>query len=114
MSGLPKEKRKEIKAKIIEAIDQCEKALEQLEDATKPIAPENSLGRLTRMDAINNKGVSDAAKRQKQRQLQKLKKALESIDKPSFGVCKECGNMINPKRIMYLPESDTCINCADR
>lgn len=114
MSGLQEEQRKAIKEKIIDAIDQCEHALDQLEDATQPITPENSLGRLTRMDAINNKGVSDAAKRQKQRQLKKLKKALESIDKPSFGVCKECGNMINPKRIMFMPESDKCINCAAR
>lgn len=114
MSGLSKEKKEEIKQKIIEAIQQCELSLRQLESATEPISPENSIGRLSRMDAINNKGVSDAAMRQKERQLIKLKKALEKIDSPSFGICKECGIMINPKRIMYMPESDTCVHCADR
>lgn len=114
MSALPEEDKKEIKKRIITAIEQCEKSLAQLDSATQPISPENSIGRLSRMDAINNKGVSDAAKRQKERQLHKLKKALDSIDKPSFGICVECGNAINPKRIMYMPESDTCIRCADQ
>ena len=114
MAELGEEKRGEIKQKIIDQIKQCEHALDQLEDATQPITPENSIGRVSRMDAINNKGVSDAARRQKERQLQKLKKALANIDKPSFGICTECGDMINPKRIMFMPESDRCIKCADR
>lgn len=114
MAGLSEKDKAEIKQKIIEAIQQCELAIRQLESATEPISPENSIGRVSRMDAINNKGVSDAAMRQKERQLIKLKKALEKIDSHSFGICKECGNMINPKRIMYMPESDNCIRCAER
>ena len=33
-------------------------------EITKPIAPENAIGRISRMDAINNKSVTEAALRQ--------------------------------------------------
>ena len=33
------------------------KDIKGLKEATKPISPENSIGRVSRMDAINNKSV---------------------------------------------------------
>jgi len=106
--------RSALKEKIKEAIEAAQVSLDKLEDMTQPIGPENSIGRVSRMDAINNKGVGDAAKRSKQRQLMKLQKALEYIDKPQFGYCTHCGNANKIKRWIYMPESDRCVRCADR
>lgn len=84
----------------------------ELKELTKPIAPENAIGRISRMDAINNKSVNEATLRQTEARLQKLEKALEKIDEPNFGLCLKCGKNINPMRLMLMPESTHCINCA--
>jgi DnaK suppressor protein len=49
------EDRKVLRKKINEEIVKVKAAIVPLLDATKPISPENSLGRVSRMDAINNK-----------------------------------------------------------
>jgi len=105
--------RKELKAKIKEAITKTEEKIAQLEDATKPIAPENAIGRVSRMDAINNKSVAEASLRTAQRKLNSLNAALHKIDDPDFGNCSRCGNPIPSARLMYMPQSTRCVRCAD-
>ena len=83
-----------------------------LEEVTKPISPENSIGRVSRMDAINNKSVSEAALRIARKQFNSLETALSNIDKPEFGKCQSCKKSIQAKRLMFMPESTRCIRCA--
>lgn len=84
-----------------------------LEEVTQPISPENSIGRVSRMDAINNKSVSEAALRQAKKQLASLKVALTKIDQSSFGVCTNCKKPIQKARLLFLPESNKCVRCAN-
>ena len=104
--------RQALKAKILENIKKFEKEIVRLEDATKPIAPENSLGRISRMDAINNKGVAEASLHSARKRLVKLKIALEKINEPDFGNCSNCQRPIQAGRLMFMPESTTCVHCA--
>ena len=106
--------RQVLKKKIEEAIAKMNTELERLEDATKPISPENSIGRVSRMDAINNKSVSEAALRSARRKMSSLRLALTKIDSPDFGNCSRCKQPIPPARLMYMPESTRCVRCADR
>ncbi len=106
------EQREEIKAIILEQITKTEEAITQYEDMSQPIAPENSIGRVSRMDAINNKSVAEAALRQAKRKLKKLQLALSKIDDPKFGICVRCKKDIPPKRLILMPESQYCVNCA--
>ena len=106
------EDRKALKSKIIDAIAKIEEELVRLEEATQPITPENSIGRISRMDAINNKGVAEVALRSSKRKLGSLKLALSKIDEPDFGNCDSCKNPIAPARLMFMPESTKCVRCA--
>jgi len=103
-----------LKTKIIAAIAQAEKDMEGMKEATKPISPENSIGRISRMDAINNKSVAEAAMRATKRKLDTLSKALLKIDEPDFGKCSRCKRIIQEARLMYMPQSTECIHCASR
>lgn len=102
-----------LKEKIEATITSLEKEIVQLEEASEPVSPDNSIGRITRMDAINNKGVAEANLRTARRKLTNLKIALGKIDSPSFGLCSSCGKGIQPARLMYMPESALCVRCAD-
>ncbi|MCO6477902.1 MAG: TraR/DksA C4-type zinc finger protein [Phaeodactylibacter sp.] len=103
-----------LRKKIVETIGRMEKEVERLEEATRPISPENAIGRVSRMDAINSKGVSEAALRSSRRKLSSLRLALAKVGSPGFGICTRCRQPIPPARLMYMPESTRCVRCADR
>ena len=108
------EEKQDLKDKIDKTILEMEDKIRALEGMTQPISPENAIGRVSRMDAINNKGVADAALRSAKKRLAKLRFAITKIDEPNFGKCSSCGNPIQPKRLMFMPESTNCVRCADR
>ena len=106
------EEYKEIKSTILEEIRKTEEAIVHYKELTKPIAPENAIGRISRMDAINNKSVNEAALRQAENKLKGLKIALSRLEDPEFGRCARCGNIIPTGRILLLPHSRFCVRCA--
>ncbi|MEM6967202.1 MAG: TraR/DksA C4-type zinc finger protein [Bacteroidota bacterium] len=111
---MTKEEKENLRAKINKEIVKVEAAIVPLLEASQPISPENSIGRVSRMDAINNKGVAEAALRSAKTKLSKLQIALTKIDNVDFGNCSRCKNPIRPARLMYMPESTKCVRCADK
>jgi DnaK suppressor protein len=103
-----------IKLTIERKIDEALGEITELEELTKPIAPENSIGRVSRMDAINNKSVNEVALAQTRQKLNKLEKALKNIDSSAFGSCYKCGREIPMGRLVLMPESTLCIKCASK
>ena len=45
--------------------------------------------------------------------LQKIDQALRKLDEGEFGVCEECEEPINVKRLEARPETDLCIRCKE-
>ena len=108
------QEKKELKVQIEAIMIKMHEDIISLESMTQPVKPENSLGRISRMDAINNKSVMEVSLRNKRDKLIKLKVALAHIDDPDFGLCKMCKNPIQTKRLIFMPESNRCVRCADR
>lgn len=44
--------------------------------------------------------------------LVKINKALDKINQGTYGICEQCGQPIDPKRLEVYPEAETCIQCA--
>ncbi|MFA7231068.1 MAG: TraR/DksA C4-type zinc finger protein [Victivallaceae bacterium] len=103
---------KEMKRKIDEEIAETEKLIEEYRENSKPVAPDSAIGRITRMDAIGNKHLAENSLRQAEQKLTSLKIAAGKIGTADFGVCARCGNKIPLARILYVPESPFCVNCA--
>ncbi len=106
-----KEKEK-IKARILEEINTTTVLVEKYRELTKPIAPENAIGRVSRMDAINNKSVNEAALRKAELKLKNLQVALSKINDEDFGICIRCRNPIPLGRVLLMPQAITCVNCS--
>lgn len=102
----------EIKEKILAEIEKTEKSVKEYREITKPIAPENAIGRVSRMDAINNKSIAEAALRKAEEKLSKLKYVLRQIDEDDFGICAKCKSPIPLGRILLMPQSRHCVHCA--
>jgi DnaK suppressor protein len=45
--------------------------------------------------------------------LQLIQEALERIENKSYGVCVNCENVIQPKRLEAVPWTRMCIQCQD-
>ena len=106
------EEREELKKDILNEIEVQNYQIESLLKSVKPIAPDNAIGRLTRMEAIGSKAISEASLNSARTKLAKLEIALGRIGDPEFGICRRCSNPIPKGRIMLIPESVVCVNCA--
>ena len=94
-----KQQLQEIEALISKEIDKTHSTIADYKEMTKPIAPENAIGRLSRMDAINNKSVTEAVLRTAEDKLNRLKLVLKSVYDDNFGQCAKCGQAIPIQRI---------------
>lgn len=102
----------EIKKRIEAEISKTKALISEYKALTKPVAPDEAVGRVSRMDAINNKSITEAALRQAEQKMKSLEHALGKIDSPKFGICLRCENPIPLGRVLLRPESPYCVNCA--
>lgn len=102
----------EVKTLVNKEIEKTQNIIKEYEELVKPEAPDVAIGRVSRMDAINNRSVVEASLRQAREKLDKLNFVLTKVDKPDFGLCMRCGNPIPIGRIIIRPESVHCVNCA--
>ncbi len=104
---------KEFKKILKQEILKTKNTINQYKKLTKPIAPENSIGRVSRMDAINNKSVTEAALINAENKLKSLIIVRNKIGTEYFGICISCKKEIPIQRLLLIPSSQKCINCAN-
>lgn len=103
---------KEIEELIVEEIITTTQTIEEYKEETKPIAPDCAIGRVSRMDAINNKSVVEAALRTQENKLRGLLYVQSTINEDDFGLCARCKNPIPIQRILLVPHNKFCVRCA--
>jgi|TARA_B110000459_G_C16625057_1_gene504652 DnaK suppressor protein len=91
--------------------DVSERILEYRE-LTKPIPPSVAIGRVSRMDAINNRSINEAALRQLEVKLKGLESAISRLNDDKFGRCVGCGGTIPLGRIILVPGATKCVSCS--
>ncbi len=107
------DEKKKVKLKIAQEIESLTASISSLEEMSKPVAPDVSIGRLTRMEALSSQGISEANLRSSRSRLSMLQSALKRIDDPEFGICIECEEPIPTGRLLIMPESRKCVHCVD-
>jgi len=73
---------------------------------------QQSVGRLSRMDAMQGQAMAQAQERQRAGELVRIERALAKIEEGEFGFCEDCGDDIAPKRLEADPTVRLCIHCA--
>ena len=92
--------------------EMLETQLSESSHALRPIALDQTLlGRVSRMDAIQQQEVTASTHRLKSIALQKVTNALALFKIGNFGYCRECDNPIGYKRLKAQPESALCLRC---
>ncbi|KZY31571.1 molecular chaperone DnaK [Roseovarius sp. HI0049] len=73
---------------------------------------QQAVGRLSRMDALQNQAMSKATGARRKTERARLQAALARMDEDEFGYCEECGDAIAPARLRLDPAATRCVDCA--
>ena len=74
---------------------------------------QSKVGRLSRMDAMQAQSMAKAASQRRETMLLRITAALERMDDDEYGLCMQCDDPINPKRLEFDPTALLCIDCAN-
>jgi RNA polymerase-binding transcription factor len=61
---------------------------------------------------IENQDALEGIEISEIREIQQIGEALKRIAEGTYGVCSQCGEDIDPKRLKALPTATRCISCA--
>lgn len=83
------------------------------EDMRAPVTlDQESVGRLSRIDAMQVQAMALAAQRHRQAERNRIDAALTRIDSGDYGWCVRCGEEIEAKRLDHAPATAMCLACA--
>lgn len=97
---------------LLAELERTKATVKDLSAMSGPVEPDVAIGRISRMDAINNKAVNDSALRKAKEKLALLERMVGQVDDPGFGLCRKCGQAIPMKRLLLMPHSTYCVACA--
>ncbi|MFV1851452.1 MAG: TraR/DksA family transcriptional regulator [Thalassospira sp.] len=85
------------------------------EDYRKPVElDQQAVGRLSRMDALQNQQMHLEQERRRTAELDRIAKTLLRMDDDEYGHCHNCGEAIEKKRLEFDPTTPLCVDCADQ
>lgn len=103
------------RARLIEERNALLDADRRAETDRAPVTlDQESVGRLSRMDALQVQAMAEAQARRRLAARQAIAAALRRIDEGEYGYCVTCGEDIAEARLLNSPEAPTCIGCARR
>lgn len=75
------------------------------------VLDQQSVGRLSRLDALQQQAMAKATLRKRAAELKALRAALARIDAEDYGYCEDCGDEIPPKRLELNLTATRCVSC---
>ena len=98
------------------ALESLREALEAQLDASaetvQPVDLDAPIGRLSRMDAIQQQKMAQANRRRAELRYRHVLAALNAVRDGSYGECRRCEEMISTARLRARPEAPVCLACA--
>lgn len=84
-------------------------------DSTRPVdLDQSSVGRLSRMDAMQSQAMALENKRRREIELTRIDAALERIEEGEYGYCAACDEEIAQRRLNLDPANPFCVQCASK
>lgn len=75
---------------------------------------QSSVGRLSRMDAMQSQAMALETKRRREIELTRIDAAIERVAEEEYGYCASCDEEINRRRLEIDPANPFCVNCASK
>ena len=75
---------------------------------------QSTMGRLSRMDALQGQAMSQETKSRHEEGLRNISSALSRMESGDYGYCLKCDELISIARLEVDPAVALCIDCASR
>jgi len=83
------------------------------EEGREPVTlQQDSVGRLSRMDAMQQQAMAQAEERRRTAERARIRAALARLDEGEWGHCAGCGEDIAEGRLRNDPSVARCVGCA--
>jgi len=102
-----------IRSDLIRTLTRLERSMKISGESARPRDLEqDTVGRLSRIDALQNAGLSENLQERERVQLRQIVDALRRIEEGTYGACNCCGGAIPFERLTVFPETLACATCA--
>ena len=100
-------------ARLRQRREEIEAASARTAEGRRPVAlDQQSVGRLSRMDALQQQAMDETTERTRRRDLLRIERAQARLRDGEYGWCEECGEEIAARRLEVDPMAERCVRCA--
>jgi DnaK suppressor protein len=78
------------------------------------ILDQSSVGRVSRVDAMQQQSMAVSTRAKAEASLRKILKALKRMEAEDFGYCGQCDEPIQFNRLKVQPQASHCLKCQDQ
>jgi DnaK suppressor protein len=103
----------ELTGELERIVAKLERSMRTTEEAMRPVQLDQSaVGRLSRIDSLQNQGLTRNLQEREQAKLGQVVTAFQRLEDGTYGTCTECGGDIPVERLQIFPETPTCSSCS--
>jgi len=112
MDELTHEQTEALREQLVRLAAELEDNLRANASAADPVVlDQSSVGRLSRMDAMQQQAMAKATRQKAQLRLTQCKVALSAFGRDEYGLCRKCEEPIGYPRLSAKPEAPFCLEC---
>ncbi len=111
---LTEEQTEELRQRLRDDRGEIEAQLESSRDDARPVGLDQPIGRLTRMDAMQQQNMTKANRRNLETRLKQIIGAQTAWNDGDYGSCVRCEEPIGYPRLKSRPETRLCVRCQER
>ena len=104
----------QLRRKLLELKGELVDLLAATKEGARPVDLDEPIGRLSRMDAMQQQNMQLANRRAATLRQQQVAAALERMEEEEYGECLSCGESIDLGRLQVAPEAPFCVACQGR
>lgn len=103
--------RERLEGRLAELETELVEAMALAEEGARPVALDEPIGRLSRMDAMQQQSMAAAGRHALRLRLDQVRAARERLAAGDYGRCLECEEAIAAARLAARPEAALCLSC---
>jgi DnaK suppressor protein len=105
----------DIRQKLLDIRQELQVSAEASKQSSQVVELDQStVGRLSRMDAMQAQAMSQASGRRTEELLRSVDAAIQRVDDGEYGFCQSCDEPIAEQRLAFNPAVLHCIECAEK
>lgn len=102
----------ELHGDLIALHEELSAELEAGSDRADTVDLDQPIGRISRVDALQQQKMAQAQKQRLRGRLSLVKVTLKLAEDGDYGECRRCGESIGFQRLKAQPEAPLCVPCA--